>query len=341
MSPPRVCVHVGKNPTTALQHAAKAISVADIMRTGNLLGGVLIAVGLALPSTALADQAQDWVLSESRPEGASAVLDLFVGGGQAAIEHRTNIYGGANTLTLRGSSIVAVPFASAQADVELRILNVVLGVTAGGVDYWRQMAFGEDEAFHRKQRRFRAASADFERNQRAFYEARGLIAFPFNEYMLGVTGIRYRLDGFDDRTFDGSNVRDDGLFEWNTMLFFKHKFFGAIAPTITRQIFERGGQDVDQYAFGLTFLTRASLVRHNDMIVVQTNFHNSSWTGGDNSEDSFGNEMFRGPMTFLIAYRTVIDFWDPNLDDDDDDLMVVDDSDAGSADEDEDEDLGL
>lgn len=304
------------------------------MRMGNLLGGVLVAVGLGLPSTVMADQAQDWVLSESRPEGGSAIFDAFVGGVQGAFEHRTNIYGAANTLTLRGSSIVALPFASAQADAELRILNVILGLTVGGVDYWRQMVFAEDEPIHRKQRRYRGASADWDRNQQLFYEARGMIAFPFNEYVLGVTGVRYRIDGFDDRTFDTTvnNVRDDGMFEWNSMLFFKHKSFGAIAPTFTRHTFERGGKDVEQNSFGLTFLTRASLVRRNDMIVVQMNFHNSDWTGGDDQGDSFGTEMYRGPMTFFIAYRTVINLFSP--DDFEDDAPAVTATEAADEDDD-------
>lgn len=281
------------------------------MRTGKTLVSALIAAALLVPSLASADQAQDWVLSGgpgAPGSGTNLNLDLFIGGLQVGLEEHIAVYGGANELTLRGSAIVAVPFAQTQADVEMRIVNLILRTSVGVVDSWQEMVFEPDEATHRKLRRVRAAAGDFERNQRTFYDVGAMMAFPLNNYLLALGEVRYRMDdGMEDRTFDGVVVRDDSLFTTNLTLWGKHKLFGGMGPQFQLLRYEIGGKTVEQYNVGLTYITRAGIVRRNDIIILALTYHDAGWFGGYDNNDGYGIAMLRAPLNFFAAYRTVID----------------------------------
>ena len=54
-------------------------------------------------------------------------------------------------------------------------------------------------------------------------------------------------------------------------------------------------------------VTRAGLVRRNDLILFQMTFHSGDTFGGYDNGDVFGTALLRGPTTFTFAYRSVID----------------------------------
>src|SRR5262245_16175458 len=96
----------------------------------------LLALGSWRPSTAAADQRQDWILAAPDP-GDYVTLDLLFGAVQASYEHRQEIYGSTNMLVIRGGALAALPFGSTQIDVDLRMLNLTLGMSAGVQSIWR------------------------------------------------------------------------------------------------------------------------------------------------------------------------------------------------------------
>lgn len=279
------------------------------MRMGKALAGVLVLLGLAIPQSAFADQPQDWYIGARKgDDNHAALLDVFVGGFQAQYEYHQRVFGNANSLSLRGGSIVALPFGLAQAEAELRLVNLFLGVKVGALDVWREMVFADGEDTSRKQRRAREYAGEFDNKVRPFVETRAMLAFPFNDYAVMTGEISYRNDSAKDRTFDWMNnvVRDDDLMKLDVMLFGKHTDFGALAPVFQVLRYDVGGDTRQQANFGFLFLTRAGLVRRDDIIVWRMMFHNTKLTGGYDNGDSYGWATLRGPISFQLVYRSVI-----------------------------------
>src|ERR1700742_1015199 len=110
------------------------------MHFRKVLGDGVMLAGLLLPARGWAHQPQDWMRSAGKP-GTFVNLDAVFGAFQAALEHRINIYGAANQLTLRGSAIAAIPFGSTQLDADLRIVILTLGASVGATDVWRNQTF--------------------------------------------------------------------------------------------------------------------------------------------------------------------------------------------------------
>jgi hypothetical protein len=118
----------------------------------------------------------------------------------------------------------------------------------------------------------------------------------------------YRLTGAEERSFDNiSNVVHDGQFlRADFQLFFKHKEIGALAPMFQILHFPLDDENHTQFNYGFFFVTRAGLVQRDDLLLWQVMFHSDVFGGYDNS-DVYGAALWRGPMTFLLAYRSVIE----------------------------------
>jgi hypothetical protein len=277
------------------------------MRTGRVLGYVGLLVGLLSPASAFANQPQDWVLA-AQPPGTYVNLDAVFGAFQAALERRMNIFGGANQLTLRGSAIAAIPFGGAQLDADLRIVILTLGGSAGVTDVWHNQTFAKDEAITRKQRREREAAGDYDNAGFGWAEGRAQLSLPFNDYALFNTVHAFRATGAQARTFDNGIgiVHDGNYYRGDFQLFFKHPDVGGIAPMVQLLNFPLDGSRHTQVNYGFTFISRAGLVRRDDLILFQMLYHPGGELGGYNNRNVYGLATIRGPITFTLAYRSVI-----------------------------------
>jgi hypothetical protein len=262
---------------------------------------------LALPLTAAAEQRYDWLLSGPGEPGNYLNLDVVFGAVQAGVEHRHNMFGAANQLTVRGSALAAIPFGGTQADVDLRIVVLTLGMSVGAQDVWRNQTFAPGESITRKERRQREAGGEFNSSTFGFWEGRVSLVLPFNEYVLFNNVNSYRISGAPDRTFDNLiGVVHDGDYERSDFqLFFKHKKYGGLAPMFQVLNFPYAGSRHTQLNYGFLLVTRAGLVRRDDLIVFQMLFHTAALGGYDNT-DSYGMALLRAPATFTLAYRSVI-----------------------------------
>src|SRR5262245_11861570 len=153
------------------------------MKLWKVLGYGVLLGGLLLPLRASAEQRNDWMLQAGKP-GTYLNLDVVFGALQAGLEHRMNIFGGANTLVLRGSVLAASPYGSTQLDADLRLVILNLGVSVGAQDIWMNQTFQKGQVPTRKLRRERDASGDFDTSQYGFFEGRAGIVLPFNDYVL-------------------------------------------------------------------------------------------------------------------------------------------------------------
>ena len=272
------------------------------------LGYVTLLAGLVLPLSARADQPQDWMLSAGKP-GTYVNLDAVFGAFQAAVEHRINYYGMANQLTLRGSAIAAIPFGSAQLDADLRIVLLTLGASVGATDVWRNQTFAPDESLSRKERREREAAGEMNAMGYGFVEGRAALALPMNDYLVFNSVTSFRLTGADKRSFDNliGVVHDGNYLRSDIQLFFKHRKVGALAPMLQLLNFPLDGTRHTQLNYGFAFVSRAGLTRRNDLILFQLLVHPGGDLGGYDNKDVYGLATIRGPISFTLAYRSVID----------------------------------
>jgi hypothetical protein len=272
-----------------------------------LLGYGAVLAGLVLPLPASARQPQDWMISATKP-GTAVNLDAVFGAFQAGIEHRINFYGMANQLTLRGSAIAAIPFGSTQLDADLRIVVLTLGASVGATDVWRNQTFAPDESLSRKERREREAAGEMNAMGYGFVEGRLALALPLNDYMVFNAVNAYRLTGADKRSFDNmiGVVHDGNYLRSDVQLFFKHRAVGALAPMLQVLNFPLDGARHTQFNYGFAFVSRAGLTRKDDVILFQLLVHPGGELGGYDNKDVYGLAVLRGPVTFTLAYRSVI-----------------------------------
>jgi hypothetical protein len=238
---------------------------------------LLLAVSLSvqlMPNRALADQPQDWMVGSGK-KGTYVNLDFIVGALQAGLEHRIPIYGGGNMLTLRGSSLAAIPYGSAQADVDLRIVNLTLGMSTGFMSVWRNQSFALGEPMNRKMRREREAGGEYNRDAFPFWEGRASMGFLLNDYVVFNHQTSVRLTDATDRSFNNvTAVVDDGDFvRADFQLFFKHKAIGSLAPVVQILNFGLDNKRHTQFNYGFMFVTRAGLVQKDDLLLFQMMFH--------------------------------------------------------------------
>lgn len=270
-----------------------------------------------LPTQAFADQPQDWMVGTGK-KGTYVNLDFIVGALQGALEHRVPIYGGGNMLTLRASTLAALPFGSTQADVDLRIVNLTLGMSAGYMSVWRNQSFSLGEPMNRKERRERETGGEYNRDAFPFWEGRASMGFLFNDHVVFNHVTSYRITGASERSFDNvtSVVHDGDFVRADFQLFLKHKELGAIAPVVQILNFGLDNDRHTQFNYGFMFVTRAGLVQRDDILLFQMMFHPGPVFGGYDNSDTYGAAMWRGPFTLLLAYRSVIKLWDGESDDD-------------------------
>jgi hypothetical protein len=247
------------------------------------------------------------MISAGKP-GSFVNLDAVFGAFQASIEHRKNYFGAANQLTLRASAIAALPFGSTQLDADLRIVILSFGASAGVTDVWRNQTFAADEPMSRKQRREREAAGDMNTKGFAIFECLVGLALPFNDYMVFNSVTALRLTNSDKRTFDNLlNVVHAGNYGRSDLqMFVKHTPFGAIAPMAQNRNFPLDGKRHTQVNYGFTIVSRIGFTRRNDVLLFQLLIHPSGKLGGYENSEVYGMATFRAPLSFTLAYRSII-----------------------------------
>jgi hypothetical protein len=135
------------------------------------------------------------------------------------------------------------------------------------------------------------------------------LALPFNDYLV-FNAVNYlRFTGADKRSFDNliGVVHDGNYFRSDIQLFFKHKRVGGLAPMVQFLNFPLDHARHTQVNYGFAFVSRAGLVRRDDLILFQLLFHPGGDLGGYDNKDVYGLATLRGPVAFTLAYRSVID----------------------------------
>jgi hypothetical protein len=270
--------------------------------------------------TARADQPRDWMVA-AQPAGTYANLDVIFPGMQATLEHRISIYGKtANELDFKINALPTAEFYESQADVDLRILFLSLGASAGFRDVFHNLEFAPYEKFDRAARRDKEFGGYYDNALTGYGEGRVTLSLPFNDHLvlLSVNGLRF--EGGRDRTFDWrlGIVRDAGmLLRSDTTLFVKGASWGAFGPHVQVLNYAMNGVRNTQINYGFTFTTRPGLRNRNDIFFLSMLFG----VGGTINDGGpvayptggvYGAHLFLAPLTFELAYRAVLEISGPS-----------------------------
>ena len=264
---------------------------------------------------ARADQVRDWMVAP-QPPGTYLNTDIVFPGLQAQLEHRIPIYGLANELDLKVNALPTVLYYESQADVELRVLILTLGISAGFRDTFFNLAFAPGEAFDHGARNKADSTPGRHTNELTGYgDGRVTLSIPFNDYvaLLSVNGARY--EGGGDRTFDWrlGIVRDAGVYlHSNTTLFFHHRSFGALGPQLEVLRYKFDGHKNLEFNYGFTYVGRMGWLRRRfDMLYVSALIGVTGKTNGEPTYKVYGDHYLKVPLTVALAYRMVWELWTP------------------------------
>jgi len=274
---------------------------------------LLMAATLSATKHAQAEQRRDWMVAP-QPAGTYANIDLVFPGAQLQLEHRIPFYGVANELNIKANVLPTLVFMESQVDADLRLVVLSLGASAGFRDVFHNISLDSGERFDRTGRRDVEWGGLSNNQISGFGEARATLSLPLNEHMvfLSVNGLRF--EGGPDRTFDWrlGIMRDAGmLFRSDTTLFLKHRSFGAIGPQVQILNYPLDGLRNTQVNYGFTFTTRPGLRPRNDILFLSVLVGIGGTINGVPTGDVYGNHLFKMPVTFQFAYRTVFEISGP------------------------------
>ena len=283
------------------------------MRLNTVLVTCLVALGVLSARSARAEQAQDWMVA-AQPGGTHLNLDVVFPGVQAQLEHRIPIYGQANELTFKVNALPTLVFYESQADVDVRLLVLSLGASAGFREVLHSLEFDRGERFTAQGRRNREFGGQFTERFSNFGEGRVTLSLPFNDNVVMQSINALRFESGPDRVFDWrlGVVRDAGaLFRSDTTLYLKHRSFGAIGPRVQLLNYKLDGASNTQVNYGLTFTTRLGLRKRNDLLFISVLLGIGGTVNGIATDEVYGNHLLKIPATVEFAYRTVLELSHP------------------------------
>jgi hypothetical protein len=261
----------------------------------------------------------------AQPGGTYMNLDVIFPGIQAQLEHRVPVYGFANELTFKVNALPTLIFYESQADVDLRLVILTLGGSFRETFHALEYASGED--YSSDARRDREFAGNYGKSFSGFGEGRATLSLPFNDWSVFQSVNAIRMEGGRDRVFDWrlGIMRDAGtLFRSDTTLFFKDRSFGAIGPQVQVLNYSLDGARNTQVNFGFTFTTRPGLRARNDIFFISVLLGVGGTINGVPTADTYGNHLFKLPMTFQLAYRTVFELAGPSKPGDDEHNLTQD-----------------
>lgn len=271
------------------------------------IGGIVGAALLFLSSNASAwPQRRDYFLDPPR-RGTFVHADVFTAGVQATLERRQALEDESLSMFhIRGNAMASLGYADLGLQSDLRFAGLI--TIGGGIGYrrvWNNFAPPAGIANTRERRR----DKDEPRGDKAvnwpWWELRARLVIPLESLWL-VANATSRWEGtvgdsMPENAFDWfhTNVHDPGqLTRLDATLFYRHKSFGGLGPTIRYMNMPRAGERVTEVVYGLTFGTRPGFFEKDDLFLVQTLFDFKD------SKKEFGWHV--GPLAKIPSYIMLI-----------------------------------
>jgi hypothetical protein len=254
--------------------------------------GLLFVASLcAAPALAQFRVPRDYFLNPPRA-GVVTTLDAYTLGFQAGLERRVHLEEGMSMLTLRANGIASAPYGEGAVNMDIRLLMLSVGGSAGYRYEWRHIGFREDEPMDRDARSTYEDDDRLTTQGYGFAEARARLAIPL-QWLLLVTEGAARYEHRPDHSFDYvySTVYDRGtLWRGEATLFVRDSDLGAIGPY--GRVLDLPGRGV-QYGFGFVGGIRPGILGSRDLMLLRLVF--------SPTDELFGNNY--GPLHALFLYR--------------------------------------
>ena len=206
----------------------------------------------------------------------------------------------------RASAVVSFPYVDGSYNLDVRAFIFTLGGSVGYRHVWRNHTFARGTPFSqtgRDARVQREKDEVFDDAGFPYWEGRLRATIPLDSFfMLNTATLR----GEDQKnnTFDWyhGDIHDGGTyFKYDGVLFYRHRDFGAIGPTVRYTSYKREGQPLKQpWAFGFTVGTRPAWKKGTDLLLLQV-----LMKPGD---DQYGTHAYHAPITVLGVYRATVRF---------------------------------
>lgn len=281
----------------------------------------ILGLGLILvPSVASAwPQRRDYFLDAPRP-GTFVHADVFTAGAQATLEKRIALEDeNLGMFHLRANAMASLGYADFGAHTDIRFLGLfTIGGSVGYRRVWQNYSW--DPATTPNNRDNRHAKLDSASDPRGpkvaswpWFEARARMVIPLEPlWFVSNATMRWESPGSDgkqdsngmpDNAFDWfhTNVHDSGrLFRFDATMFYRHRSFGGVGPTIRYMDLPRGGERVSELAYGLTLGTRPGMFRKDDLFLLQMLFDFKD------KDKSFGwhvGPLYKIPSYIMLIYR--------------------------------------
>lgn len=272
-----------------------------------------------VPSVASAwPQRRDYFLDAPRA-GNFLHADLFTAGAQATIEKRIALEDeNLGMFHMRANAVASLGFADFGAHTDLRFLGLfTIGGSVGYRRVWQNYSWDPKTPNDRTNRNDKTDTATDPRGPKGvswpWFEARARMVIPLEPLWL-VTNFTMRWEspgsdglqdsnGMPNNAFDWfhTNVHDSGrLMRFDATMFYRHKSFGGIGPTIRYMDLPVNGERKSELAYGITFGTRPGAFAKDDLFLIQTLFDFKD------SGKSFGwhvGPLYKIPMYAMLIYR--------------------------------------
>lgn len=254
----------------------------------------------------------------AQPGGTYLNVDVVFPGAQVQLEHRKPIFGQANEFNFKVSALPTIVFVESQADVDIRLVVLSLGASIGVRETFHSLEFASGMPMDSQARRDMEFGGFYTNSFNGYGEGRAQLALPFNDNLLFLSINALRYEGGPDRVFDWrlAIMRDSGmLFRSDTTLFIKHPAFGAIGPRVQVLNYTLDGLNNTQVNYGFTFTTRPGFRKRNDIFFASFLLGVGGTVATKNgpvpTSEMYGNHIFKVPLNFEIAYRTVLELDGP------------------------------
>lgn len=304
------------------------------MRPGKACAVAALGVALLAPARADAQRQKDMPLYPTKA-GNFVMLDAIVLGAQASYENRTDLEEGMSKITTRVSGLVSTPFAEASLNVDVNVFLWSFGASVAYQSLYhnhqglRTRADGTEvpdndantlDSRVDADRAFRKGDLPkgFSDSQTfPWAEGRVQLAVPMLEAtgspsfmppLLFLNKATVRWEDRDPATFDWFHVtpHDAGvLLKYEGTLFYRHRDFGAIGPSLRYLNLPRDGSRENELHYGFTLVTSPGWQK-SDIILFQTMF--------DFGNDKFGQHPYQElisesvpPIHILAVYRSIIE----------------------------------
>ena len=166
---------------------------------------------------------------------------------------------------------------------------------------YRNLTFAPGESRTIKARNDREKAGKFDTQSFPYYEGHFRFVVPL-DFMFLINNTALRYEGREDNSFDWlhATVHDGGtLLKNDTTLFFRHRDFGAIGPTLRVMDLPKDGTRKTEVDLGFVYGTRPGLVtpRHGnrDLFLLQVL--------GKPGDNTFGLHGYHVPLYILAVYR--------------------------------------